>query len=138
MIEGYRVPNSVVATTMPEPYRLAPPSRSMVGILVDFGIAGVVAALVALFVTGALPISWSLATNGKTTERPADRTCRIHTEQTRTFSAAATSVQHRCGAHATGKPVGRNGGSARIGRLNDRTSCRSLKPISATGAWRSD
>jgi hypothetical protein len=66
MIEGYRVPNSLVATTMPEPYRLAPPSRSMVGILMDFGVAGVVAALVALFVTGALPISWSLATNGKT------------------------------------------------------------------------
>jgi hypothetical protein len=57
MIEGHCVPNSLAATTMPEPYRLAPPPRSMVGMLMDFGVAGVVAALVALFVTGELPIS---------------------------------------------------------------------------------
>ena len=57
MIEGYRVANSLAPTTMPEPYRLAPPSRPMIGMLLDFGVAAVVAALVALFVTGELPIS---------------------------------------------------------------------------------
>ena len=77
MVEGYRVPNSLPATTTPEPYRLAPPSRSMVGILLDFGVAAVVAAFVALFVTGELPIPWSFATRVKTTERPADATAYI-------------------------------------------------------------
>jgi hypothetical protein len=47
VIGGYRVPNSLAATTMP--YRLAPASCSMVGIFVDCGVAGAVAALVAAF-----------------------------------------------------------------------------------------
>jgi hypothetical protein len=103
MIEGYRVP----ATIMPEPYRLAPPSRSVVGMLLDFGVAAVVAALVALFVTGVLPISWSLATSGKTTERPVDATAHTASAPSK-FAPSAPALAHSSAATARARPEGQS------------------------------
>jgi hypothetical protein len=71
-IEGYLVPSSLAATAIPAPYRLASPSRSIVGMLVDFGGAAVVAAAVALFATGELQPPWNIGASGKTEGRPAD------------------------------------------------------------------
>jgi hypothetical protein len=107
MIEGYRVPNSLAATTMPEPYRLAPPSRSVVGMLPDFGVAAVVAALVALFVTGVVPISWSLATSGKTTERPADATAHTVSAPSK-FEPSPPALAQSGAATARARPEGQS------------------------------
>ena len=74
MIEGYRVPSSLAAMVVPEPS--ASPPRSIVGILVDFGGAAVVATVVALFATGELTAPWNMSASGKTEERPANATAR--------------------------------------------------------------
>jgi hypothetical protein len=109
MIEGHRVSNSLAATTMPEPYRLAPPPRSMVGMLVDFGVAGIVAALVALFVAGELPISWSLAASGRTTERPADATAHA-VSRPRRLEPSPPALPPSSTAAARTRPEGQSAG----------------------------
>jgi hypothetical protein len=70
MIDGYCVPSSLAAMVVPEP--LASPPRSMADMLVDFGGAAVVAAVVALFATGKLTAPWNIGGSGKAEERPAD------------------------------------------------------------------
>jgi hypothetical protein len=72
MIDGYLVPSSLAATAISAPYRLAAPSRSIVGMLQDFGGAAVVAAVVALFATGELQTPWNIGASGKTEGRPFD------------------------------------------------------------------
>lgn len=77
VIDGYRVPTSLAATVIPEPYSLPSPSRSMVGMLVDFGstaAVAAVAAVVALVATGELPRPWDIAARGKTEERSIQAT----------------------------------------------------------------
>jgi hypothetical protein len=76
MIEGYAVPSSLAATAIPEPYWLPPQSRSMVGMLADFGGAALVAGVVALFATGELPTPWNNTVSGKTEERFTDAATR--------------------------------------------------------------
>jgi hypothetical protein len=72
MIEGYLVPSSLAATAISPPYRLASSSRYVVGMLLDFGGAAVVAAVVALFATGELQTLWNIGASGRTEGRPAD------------------------------------------------------------------
>jgi hypothetical protein len=72
MIEGYLVPSSLAATAISPPYRLASSSRYVVGMLLDFSGAAVVAAVVALFATGELQTPWNIGASGKTEGRPAD------------------------------------------------------------------
>ena len=136
MIEGYRVPNSLAATTMPEPYRPAPPSRSMVDLLVDFGVAAVVAALVSLFVTGELPISWSLATSGKTTERPVDATAHAASIPSKLEPSPAAPPQSSTAA-ARMRPESQSAGivaaltsaASTTAPLADAASSPSLQPV---------
>jgi hypothetical protein len=76
MIEGYLVPSSLAATAIPEPYGLATPFRSIAGMLVDFGGAAIVAAVVALFATHRLPTSWDIGARKKTEERSVEASTR--------------------------------------------------------------
>src|SRR5215467_12645867 len=75
-IEGYLVPTSLAAPATPEPYWGAAPSRSMTGILVDFGSAAVVAAVVTLFATGQVPTLWNIGASGKAEQRSGDASTR--------------------------------------------------------------
>jgi hypothetical protein len=75
-IEGYLVPGSLTAPAIREPYWLAAPSRSMAGILVDFGSAAVVAAVVTLFATGQVPPLWNIGASGKAEQRSGDASTR--------------------------------------------------------------
>jgi hypothetical protein len=75
-IEGYLVPSSLAAPAIPEPYWLAAPSRSMAGILVDFGSAAVVAAVVTLFAAGQVPTLWNIGASGKAEQRSGDASTR--------------------------------------------------------------
>jgi hypothetical protein len=68
-IEGYLVPSSLAGPAVPEQYWLAAPSRSTSSILVDFGSAAVVAAVVTLFATGRLPTPWNIGASEKTEQR---------------------------------------------------------------------
>ena len=75
-IEGYLVPSSLAAPATPESYWRAAPSRSMTGILVDFGSAAVVAGVVTLFATGQVPTLWNIGASGKAEQRSGDASTR--------------------------------------------------------------
>jgi hypothetical protein len=75
--------------------------------LLDFGVAAVVAAVVALFVTGKLPISWSLATSGKTTERPADATAHTVSAPSK-FAPSSLALVQSSAATARAQPEGQS------------------------------
>jgi hypothetical protein len=130
MIEGYRVPNSLAATTMPVPYREAPPSPSTVGMLLDFGVAAVVAALVALFVTGELPISWSLVTGGKTTVRPADAAAHTASAPSK-LESSTTALPQPSTAAAPTRPEGQ---SARMAVALASTASTTAPPADAASS----
>jgi hypothetical protein len=75
-IEGYLVPSSLAGPAIPEQYWLSAPSRSTAGLLVDFGSAAAVAAIVTLFATGQLPIPWHIGASGKTEQGSIDPSTR--------------------------------------------------------------
>jgi hypothetical protein len=111
---------------MPELYRMATPSRSMVGMLLDFGVA----ALVALFVTGELPISWSLATRGKTTEQPADAAAHAASAPSKLEPSAAALPQPSTAAAPT-RPEGQ---SARMVVALASTASKAAPPADAASS----
>ncbi len=119
-IEGYLVPSSLAAPAIPEPYWLAAPSRSMAGILVDFGSAAVVAAVVTLFATGQVPTLWNIGASGKAEQRSGDASTRAaRIKQTRIVSPSAIPVERHCDTPQTRS---QNGGFARIRRCNGSTA----------------
>jgi hypothetical protein len=75
-IEGYLVPSPLAVPAIPEPYWPAASSRSIPGILVDFGSAAVVAAVVTLFATGQVPTLWNIGASGKAEQRSGDASTR--------------------------------------------------------------
>jgi hypothetical protein len=94
-IEGYLVPSSLAALAIPEPYWLAAPSRSLVGILVDFGSAAVVAAVVTLFATGQLH-PWNIGASEKAGQRSVEVSTRaeLSLPPLSQSSATATRPEH--------------------------------------------
>src|SRR5256885_4157065 len=63
LVDRYRLPPSLEPTLMPEPWPV-PRTRSALGLLMRFGVAAGIAAVVALFVVGKFPSSGVVA--GKT------------------------------------------------------------------------
>jgi hypothetical protein len=69
MVDRYRLPPSLEPTLMAEPWPVER-TRSALGLLMRFGIAIAIAAVVALFVVGKVPTSWLVAAKANKQDAP--------------------------------------------------------------------
>src|SRR6266699_3792987 len=70
LVGRYRLPPSLEPTLMPEPWPVSR-TRSALGLLARFTVAAAIAAVVALFVVGKFPTSWSVAGNAQKPDSPS-------------------------------------------------------------------
>jgi hypothetical protein len=70
MVDRYRLPPSLEPTLMPEPWPVER-TRSALGLLMRFGVAIAIAAVVALFVVGKVPTSWFVAAKANKQDSPS-------------------------------------------------------------------
>ena len=70
LVDRYRLPRSLEPTLMPQPWPV-PRSRSALGLLMRFTVAAGIAAVVALFVVGKVPMSWLIAGKAEKQDSPS-------------------------------------------------------------------
>jgi len=70
LVDRYRLPPSLEPTLMPQPWPV-PRSRSALGLLMRFTVAAGIAAVVALFVVGKVPMSWLIAGKAEKQDSPS-------------------------------------------------------------------
>jgi TPR repeat protein len=70
LVDRYRLPPSLEPTLMPAPWPV-PRTRSALGLLMRFTVAAGIAAVVALFVVGKVPMSWLIAGKAEKQDSPS-------------------------------------------------------------------